>query len=281
MTELAQEAAEAPSPVNGTALYNPDDDTLRWSNSERLSANLYAEAKRLGFRLWRGSSAWVATWTPEREDFLLLHVKEIDFTPSADDPQARQERFARRAQAAMERGKARAKAATQGLAPMGEPVKLDHHSAKRHLRAIERSDQNMRGALEEFGKAAYWRERGAGAERYARQKSNPGVVRRRIEHLEAELRRAQRRLPSPHAERWVQHLELRIAFEQARLESLQLVPFAAPQEYKKGDIVLSSRYGKCEVVGVGPKNLKLKILEGGAQGMVLPNPAYEVQPWRQ
>lgn len=295
MTDTTQQGAAAAAPFspNGTALYNPDDDTLRWSNAERLTATEYAQAKELGFKLWSGSSAWVATWTPEREDFLLQYVEQIDFEPLTDDPEARQQRFVSRAQAADARADQRREAASQGLPPMGEPVKLDHHSARRHLRAIERSDQNMRVAVEEHKKAEYWRGRAAGAERRARQKSDPNVVRRRIERLEADLRKQERRLEllagqpgSPrtqisvtHARRWADHLELRLAFERARLELLAPAPFATVQTYKKGDTVKSPRWGKCEVVGVGPKNLKLKILEGGARGMTLSSPAYEVQPW--
>lgn len=278
MTETQQGAADvAPFSPNGTALYNPDDDTLRWSNADRLSPSEYAEAKALGFKLWRGSSAWVATWTPEREDFLLQHVEQIDFEPLTDDVESRKTRFASRARAAQERGAERAEAASQGLPPMGEPLKVDHPSARRHRRALERSEFNMGKAVEEFDKADYWRSRAAGVERRARQKSDPDVVRRRIERLEADRRRHQQ----GQSARWVEHLDLRLAFERARLDSLNPAPFATAKAYKKGDIVKSKKWGKCEVVGVGPKNLKLKILEGGARGMVMTGPAYEAQPWEE
>lgn len=279
--------------TNGTAIYNPDDDTLRWHNAERLSPNEYALTKEQGFKLWRGSSAWVATWTPQREDFLLERVEQIDFEPLTDDPEARVERFVGRASAATARAVERAEAASQDLPPMGEPIKRDHPSARRHRRALERSDYNMQVASAEWKKADYWTGRARGAERRARQKSNPDVVRRRIERLEADLRRNERQLQqllelpaSPkvevsvqHAQRWADHLEMRLSFERARLELLKPAPFATVQAYKKGDIVKSSRWGKCEVVGVGPKNLKLKILEGGAKGMTLSGPAYEVSAW--
>ena len=279
MTDIQQGATSAaPFSVNGTALYSPDDDTLRWSNSERLTPVEYAEAKNLGFKLWRGSSAWVATWTPEREDFLLRHVEQIDFEVPEDDPDARVQRFAGRAVAADARSDQRAAAAMQGLPPGGEPVKLDHHSARRHLRALERSDQNMRASIEEGKKAEYWRGRAAGAERRAWQKSDPDVVRRRIARLEADLRKVSQGATG-RAARWAEHLELRLDFERARLEALAPAPFAAVKAYKKGDVVKSRRDGKCEVVGVGTKNLKVKILEGGAKGWISTRPAYEIQPW--
>ncbi|MBB5234509.1 DUF3560 domain-containing protein [Deinococcus budaensis] len=269
----------------GTAVYNVEDDTLRWTPGARLDANEYARTREAGFRWWRGSEAWVATWTPEREDFLLEFVESIEHETDPDDPDARLTRFAGRAAAAEGRAGERRQAASAGLPPMGEPIKVGHHSEGRHRRAIERSEQNMRKAVEEGRKAEYWQQRAAGVERRARQKSDPGVVRRRIEKLEAELRRVQRSLadlearpPTPdrqaswdrsaaHWRRWAEHLELRLAFERARLEGLAPAPFAPSSSYKKGDVLLSSRYGKVEVLRVGPKNVRVKILEGGARGM--------------
>lgn len=269
----------------GQAIYNADDDTLRWTPGAHLDANEYARTRETGFRWWRRSEAWVATWTPEREDFLLEFVQEIEHEADPDDPDARLTRFAGRAAAAEGRAGERRQAASAGLPPMGEPIKVGHHSEGRHRRAIERSEQNMRKAVEEGRKAEYWQRRAAGVERRARQKSDPRVVRGRIEKLEATLRRMQRSLaaleaapPTPERQdswegnairwrRWIEHLELRLAFERARLAGLAPAPFAPASAYKKGDVLISSRYGKVEVLRVGPKNLRVKLLEGGARGM--------------
>ncbi|GAA5514899.1 hypothetical protein Dcar01_03663 [Deinococcus carri] len=269
----------------GSATYNIEDDTLRWMPGARLDADEYTRTRNAGFKWWRGHEAWVATWTPEREDFLLEFVEGIEHEADSGDPEARVARFAGRAAAAEGRAGARRAAASKGLPPMGEPIKVGHHSEGRHRRAIERSDQNMRKAVEEGRKADYWRRRAAGTERRARQKSDPSVVRRRIEKLEAELRRMQRSLEdldarpvtpeteaahersALHWHRWTAHLELRLAYERARLESLSPAPFAPPASYQKGDVVISSRYGRCEVVRTGPKNVRVRILEGGARGM--------------
>ncbi|GAA5513676.1 hypothetical protein Dcar01_02420 [Deinococcus carri] len=269
----------------GSATYNIEDDTLRWMPGARLDADEYARTRAAGFKWWRGHEAWVATWTPEREDLLLEFVEGIEHETDPDAPEARVARFAGRAAAAEGRAGERRAAASKGLPPMGEPVKIGHHSEGRHRRAIERSDQNMRKAVEEGRKADYWRRRAASAERRARQKSDPSVVRRRIEKLEAELRRQQRALARLHehpatpetqplwdrsaarCQRWVEHLDLRLAYERARLESLAPMPFASPASYKRGDVVVSSRYGRCEVVRVGPKNVRVRLLEGGARGM--------------
>lgn len=280
----------------GKATYHLDDDTLRWNPGARLDADAYARTRAAGFKWWRGSEAWVAKWTPGREDFLLEFVGEIGHEADPDDPDARITRSAGRAAAAESRSDARARAAMQGLPPGGEPVKIGHHSEGRHRRAIERSDQNMRKAVEEGRKAEYWRGRAAGAERRARQKSDPGVVRRRIEKLEAERRVVQRSLadlearpPTPetqaswdrsaaHWRRWTEHLELRLEFERARLASLNPEPFAPATAYKKGDVVDTKRYGRCEVVRVGPKNVKVRQLTGPTKGWEWAVPPYELWP---
>ncbi|MBZ9713728.1 DUF3560 domain-containing protein [Deinococcus multiflagellatus] len=273
--------------TNGTATYNLDDDTLRWCPEARLDANEYALAKGLGFKWWGGSKAFVAKWTPAREDHLLARVEYITHEVETDDPASRSLRFAQRAAAAAGRADARVTAAFQGLPPGGEPIKIGHHSEGRHRRAIARSDQNMRKAVEESSKAQYWKDRAAGTERRAAQRSNPDVVRRRIAKLEAELRQQQRTLAREGlsaasrewAERWQEHLELRIAFEQGRLAALAPAPFAEVTSYRKSDVVRHKRWGKCEVLSVGKVNLKLAQLEGPTKGWVWFSPPYEVQPW--
>ncbi|MCD0176162.1 hypothetical protein IHN32_09435, partial [Deinococcus sp. 14RED07] len=75
--------------TNGAALYNLEDDTLRWTPEERLDANEYALTKAAGFKWWGRTGAWVAVWTPGREDHLLARVGEITHEADPDDPQAR------------------------------------------------------------------------------------------------------------------------------------------------------------------------------------------------
>nr|WP_255639125.1 DUF3560 domain-containing protein [Deinococcus betulae] len=217
----------------------------------------------------------------------MRHVAEITHEADPDDPQARVLRFAGYAAAAVGRSNERVAAAMQGLPPMGEPVKYGHHSAKRHLRALERSDQNMRAAVEEGRKAEYWKDRAQGTERRARQQSDPDVVRRRIAELEKRRRQQDRTLAREGlseagrnwATRWHEHLTLRIAFEEGRLADLAPAPFAPLTSYKKGDVVAHQRWGKCQVLNVGRVNLKLAQLEGATKGWTWSAPPYEVQPW--
>ncbi|ULH17919.1 DUF3560 domain-containing protein (plasmid) [Deinococcus sp. KNUC1210] len=140
---------------------------------------------------------FVVTWTSNREDFLLEFVEKVEFEHDPDDRgEARAARFTGRAEAARKRADQRWTAVLEAVAgiPAGQLVLRGRHSQRRHERALERSDSHGRAALEEDKKATYWAERAAGSERRARQKSDPGVISRRIEPLAAELRSQERSL---------------------------------------------------------------------------------------
>lgn len=259
------------------AVYNIDDDTLRLTcpEAERFPSLLLAQAKDAGFRHWRGSKQLVGTWTPERDDFARLHAATVEQVEVQDDPQARIERFERYGQGAESRAQERRTAASKGLPPMGEPIKVDHHSARRHRKAIERSDANMARSFEEQGKAEHWARKAEGTRQRARLMANPGTVRNRIKALEADLRSQERKLALTtdelgrlRAERWIEHVTARLAFERARLARLEPEPPAAPT-CAVGEVVWWSKFGRCEVVSAGPKNCRVKVLDGGARGIVL------------
>ena len=48
---------------------------------------------------------------------------------------------------------------------MGEPVKVGHHSERRHRSLIERADRDMRASCEASAKAKYWEQRAEAAEK--------------------------------------------------------------------------------------------------------------------
>jgi hypothetical protein len=72
----------------------------------------------------------------------------------------------------------------------GEPVKLGHHSAKRHLRLIEKCDNDMDKGCEAMGRKAHYERRAAASQATAegKQYSDPGYLARRIREGEAEER---------------------------------------------------------------------------------------------
>jgi hypothetical protein len=84
--------------------------------------------------------------------------------------------------------------AVQALPPGGEPVKLYHHSAKRHLKAIERAHDATRKAIDATDAANQASARAQAAEGTTAHRYNPVTVKNRTEKLEAEQRGDQRRL---------------------------------------------------------------------------------------
>lgn len=106
----------------------------------------------------------------------------------------RAERFGDRADRAVRNSDARHKAAMgalEGIEP-GQPILVGHHSERGHRRAIERSDNHMRAAIDEGKKAGYWSDRAEAAEKYEKRRYDPDRTRRRLEKLGAELRQQER-----------------------------------------------------------------------------------------
>lgn len=131
---------------------------------------------------------------------------EIDDTarPTAEVEAAKAERLAARAEALeakAERKAAAAEAAEKAnrarlnaLPEGGEPIKIGHHSERRHRRAIERAHQAMGRSVEADREA----DRAAAAARTAHAATGaryaPDTVARRIERLQAEERATRRTL---------------------------------------------------------------------------------------
>ncbi|MFI1169206.1 DUF3560 domain-containing protein [Streptomyces sp. NPDC020801] len=63
----------------------------------------------------------------------------------------------------------------------GEPIKLGHHSERRHRRDIERMDSHMRRSIQEEKKAAYHASRAISAEHFEEFKKNPARTLRRLD----------------------------------------------------------------------------------------------------
>jgi len=78
--------------------------------------------------------------------------------------QARREHLEAHAIANREEAQRRIHEATRegALPPMGEPIKVGHHSEKRHRAAIARSDMNMRKGCEALDKATHYERAAAG-----------------------------------------------------------------------------------------------------------------------
>jgi ParB/RepB/Spo0J family partition protein len=79
-----------------------------------------------------------------------------------------------------------------GEVMQGEPVKLGHHSEKRHRRDLERVHTLAHRAIDDGKKAQHLADRAEASARYEAHRKNPGVTLRRLDKLRADLRRIEK-----------------------------------------------------------------------------------------
>ena len=138
-----------------------------------------------------------------REAGFIVDVTIDDTYRSAADVEAttaaRQEERATRLDASAERKSTAAEAADaaarrahEALPPMGEPIKVGHHSEGRHRSAIARADASMRRSIDADEDAKRAQERAAIAAAAADQHNAPVRVANRVDRLERELARWER-----------------------------------------------------------------------------------------
>ncbi|MEV0150032.1 MULTISPECIES: DUF3560 domain-containing protein [unclassified Nonomuraea] len=140
---------------------------------------------------------------------------EADLYERADTRAGAYRGFAANAQARAEEHRAAAQAATAGYPP-GQPILLGHPSQRRHENAIERNHAHTRKAIAESDRAQYWRTRAKAAEHLQQHRRNPRATMRRIERLETDLRRVQRRLSGEAHPRLVERDGQAVLNEQGR-----------------------------------------------------------------
>jgi len=184
---------------NYRATYSPDDNKLRLYSLNRLDEETYKRVKDAGFKYAPRQALFVAPmWTPDREDLLIELAGEIE-----DEDQSLFDRQEERAERFEEYSEKRAAESEQVLAavdslasaiPFGQPILVGHHSersARKHARKIE---NGMRRAVNLFETSGYWERRAEASLRHATYKERPDVRWRRIKKIEADLRKAERRL---------------------------------------------------------------------------------------
>ena len=212
--------------------YNITDDRFKFWPAERLTPADYAEAKACKFQWFPGQKCFSAIWRPQAEDFLARFGVEIEDVCEVDDIAARVDRFEKYAANAEETAQRAADRLANGEA-----------NTRRRAEGAERV------SVREFGAAAHWQRRIAGAVARAQHQENAGAILRRIETLETDLRRHERaqqvqEIPgSPgqvwvggmgrgrgywqdranvpaiiaEAKRWEEHIKHRLEYERARL----------------------------------------------------------------
>ncbi|MCF8786780.1 DUF3560 domain-containing protein [Rhodococcus ruber] len=118
------------------------------------------------------------------------HDRNERLTDRADALAAKAERKATAADAAH----ARHDHACAALPEGGEPIKVGHHSERRHRRALDRAHTTARAAIEADAAARSAAESARIAARSTDHRYTPAVIHRRIERQSAELRSIERHL---------------------------------------------------------------------------------------
>lgn len=227
-------------------------DRLFIGFSARIDADEYKEGKKHNFSWWPMHEMFSAVWTPEGEDWMRsMGATEIVAQP--DSPEAamqkvqyRTDRFHGYALKA-EKEAAYLEDRKDNLedklinAPIDEVV--DQAKVSKQLNRLE---GNLKKEIE---LAEYWRDRVDAAIAHKNHMEDPGTIMRRIEGLQADLRKVQKqnvdfKYAVTHngtiynlvmegklieaqahynklylrAQRWIEHLQMRIQFEQYRLD---------------------------------------------------------------
>src|SRR6478672_7920793 len=132
-----------------TATYSPDDNKLRLYPDGRLPRDLYDRVRAAGFVWAAKQELFVApAWTPDRADLLIELCGEIgdEDTSLAERAEERAERFEEYRDARAQ-GAEHAHAAVAQIAnaiPLGQPILVGHHSAKRARKDAEKIESGMR-----------------------------------------------------------------------------------------------------------------------------------------
>ncbi|GAA4209608.1 hypothetical protein GCM10022252_76370 [Streptosporangium oxazolinicum] len=198
---------------------------------------------------------------------------EADRAERADD---RADRFAQYGRNAANRATSRRRAsdaAVEGI-PAGQPVMSRHHR-----NALDRSHTNMRAAIDEDRRSAYWGSRAKAAARLQEHRLDPGTTQRRIKKLTADHRRTQRALdgvnhhghPTTNGPATGEHRE-RLLFELGELANhlaywedlitqaqADGVKIWGPADFTKGDFALRDGHW-VEVIRVNLKSLTMPAL---------------------
>lgn len=141
----------------------------------------------------------------------------------------------------------------------GEPIKVGHHSEKRHRRLIEKADNDMRKGCEAMDRARHYARRAEAARATAegKQYSDPAFLGRRIKDQETEERLLLRRLEEARDEDYMTRLDRaledvrdKLGFYQHCLESCGRKLWDRESLKDKKEVLV--RWGWCEIVKLNP-----------------------------
>ena len=171
----------------------------------------------------------------------------------------------------------------------GEPVKIGHHSERKHRRLIERADRDMGRGVEAYERSQHYAARAEAAARTASQAElgDRAFLARRVRESEVELRRLAR-LAAAHPANAAyldrladvaEELEDKLSFYQGRLDALGGVPHSR-DTVRPGDTVVVRHGFVCLVNRVNPKTVTCTVTEGGARGYTMKAAYAEIREHR-
>ncbi|TFV33187.1 DUF3560 domain-containing protein [Streptomyces sp. T1317-0309] len=153
-----------------------------------------------------------------------------------------------------------------GLVLQGEPIKVGHHSERRHRRALERADNLARKAVADQKDANYAAGRAVASEHYEAHRRNPGTTLRRLEQLRTDLRKQERYHAEGVEKGWnverhavnIVDLTEEIAYWEKVIEKAKAdgVKIWEPADFTAGDFVMYLG-SWLEVKRVNPKTLSV------------------------
>ncbi|MCR9165528.1 MAG: DUF3560 domain-containing protein [Nannocystaceae bacterium] len=197
---------------------------------------------------------------------------------AADRAEARIDRLesrAQRKQAESDSAYTRSKALVDRI-PFGQPILVDHYSAKRHRRDLEKFEKGQRKSFALQDEAKQLQRQAKASERTAAQRRDPNFAQRRIAELRTELRGLDVTLTGQMPEGWRGLIpegpatgEYKMQLQVRRAEILDQLDYWqrlleesgakiwGPENFQPGD-VLASRSGSFEiVVRVNKKSLSV------------------------
>ncbi|MFV8227248.1 DUF3560 domain-containing protein [Mycolicibacterium fortuitum] len=197
-------------------VHNAEDGTLVYGTSRGDGTNTIL--KSCGFRWFRTLGLWGIPSSRDKQPNMFkisraakalrqaghqvseridtahrpIELAEADRAQRQEDrAQALSDKADRKAQAADAAWEAEERAVA-ALPPGGEPIKIGHHSERRHRRAIERAHEATRRAIDATDTAKNAAHRADAAAHTTTHRYSPVTVKNRIDRLEADQRRDQR-----------------------------------------------------------------------------------------
>lgn len=302
--DFAQLKAEEESPAELVLSYSPDEGVLVCGATRKWKDAIKGLAfRRKKFRFSRNLPEDCAWYAPRTRDTVVDPVEleqlaaalrragptvEVKHSSKRLTFGEREKARAERAGARLERREQRAerlrqkseqewegsREATRHI-PVGQPILVGHHSERKHRAAEKKSRRLAERSLETQKEATRAASRARGAARREAQRTDPGVMHRRVKRLETELRKVRRSLyghpgkgttlrqepakPGAHRDKLAgmeRELEAEIAYWREQLEQLHgegLKQWGA-KDFMPGDAV-QGRHGWAVVKRASPKSL--------------------------